>query len=191
MNINLYTMLPKLEYIKLARNRLSITQRRLAQLAGISTSMINQIESGRCKPSYETARKIFEILSSLEGQSSMKAGDICSRKLISAQKHETLHAVINKMRSNSISQIPVFDGSRVVGILSEDALAKSMVEKDEKELRNIKIMIIMEPPPPVVDESMPAKALVPLVRFAKCVLVSEKGDVIGIITVTDILKMVE
>ena len=191
MNINLYTMLPKLEYIKQARNRLSITQRRLAQLAGISTSMINQIESGRCKPSYETARKIFEILSSLEGQSSMKAGDICSRKLISAQKHETLHAVINKMRSNSISQIPVFDGSRVVGILSEDALAKSMVEKDEKELRNITIMIIMEPPPPVVDESMPAKALVPLVRFAKCVLVSEKGDVTGIITVTDILKMVE
>src|SRR4051795_7638938 len=77
--------------------------------------MINQIESGRCKPSYETARKIFEILSSLEGQSSMKAGDICNRNLISAQKHETLHAVINKMRSNSISQVPVFDGSRVVG----------------------------------------------------------------------------
>ena len=116
-------MLPKLEYIKQARIRLSITQRRLALLTGISTSMINQIESGRCKPSYETARKIFEILSSLEGQSSMKAGDICSRKLISVQKHETLHAAINKMRSNSISQIPVFDGSRVVGILSEDALA--------------------------------------------------------------------
>jgi predicted transcriptional regulator len=191
MNINLYTMLPKLEYIKQARIRLSITQRRLAQLAGISTSMINQIESGRCKPSYETARKIFEILSSLEGQSSMKAGDICNRKLISAQKHETLHAVINKMRSNSISQVPVFDGSRVVGILSEDALAKSMIEKDEKKLRNIMIMVIMEPPPPVVDVSTPAKALVPLVRFAKCVLVSEKGDVIGIITVTDTLKMVE
>jgi predicted transcriptional regulator len=191
MNINLYTMLPKLEYIKQARARLSITQRRLAQLAGISTSMINQIESGRCKPSYETARKIFEILSSLEGQSSMKAGDICNRKLISAQKHETLHAVINKMRSNSISQVPVFDGSRVVGILSEDALAKSMIEKDEKKLRNIMIMEIMEPPPPVVDVSTPAKALVPLVRFAKCVLVSEKGDVIGIITVTDTLKMVE
>ncbi len=188
---NLSAMLPKLEYIKQARIRLSITQRKLALLTGISTSMINQIESGRCKPSYETARKIFEILSSLEGQSSMKAGDICSRKLISVQKHETLHAAINKMRSNSISQIPVFDGSRVVGILSEDALAKSMVEKDEKKLRNIMIMIIMEPPPPVVDVSTPAKALVPLVRFAKCVLVSEKGDVIGIITVTDTLKMVE
>jgi len=49
----------------------------------------------------------------------------------------------------------------------------------------------MEPPPPIVDLSTPAKALIPLVRFTKCVLVSEKGEVIGIITVSDTLKMVE
>ena len=109
-------MLPRLEYIKQARIRIGITQRKLATLTGISTSMINQIESGRCKPSYETARKIFEILGSLEGQSSMKAGDICSRNLISVQKYEILNTAIDKMRSNSISQIPVFEGSRVVGI---------------------------------------------------------------------------
>jgi predicted transcriptional regulator len=184
-------MLPRLEYIKQARIRIGITQRKLATLTGISTSMINQIESGRCKPSYETARKIFEILGSLEGQSSMKAGDICSRNLISVQKYETLNTAIDKMRSNSISQIPVFDGSRVVGILSEDGLAKSMVEKDEKKMLNMVISMIMETPPPVVDVSTPAKALVPLVRFAKCVLISEKSTVIGIITVTDTLKMVE
>jgi predicted transcriptional regulator len=49
----------------------------------------------------------------------------------------------------------------------------------------------MEPPPPIVDVSTPAKALIPLVRFAKCILVSEKGNVIGIVTTTDTLKMVE
>jgi predicted transcriptional regulator len=184
-------MLPRLEYIKQARIRLSITQRKLAALTGISTSMINQIESGRCKPSYETARKIFEILGSLEGKSSMKAGDICSINLITVQKHEALHSAIDKMRRNSISQIPVFDGSRVVGIISEDGLAKNMVEKDEKKVRDSIIDVVMEPPPPVVDISTPAKAIVPLVRFAKCVLVSEKGNVIGIITVSDTLKMVE
>lgn len=184
-------MIPRLEYVKQARIRLGITQRKLASLTGISTSMINQIESGRCKPSYDTARKIFEALSSLEHTTSMKAGDICSRHLISVQKNETLNTAIHKMRSNFISQIPVFDGSRVVGILSEDALAKSMVEKDEKSIRNMMISFIMEPPPPVVDVSIPAKALVPLVRFSKCVLVGNKGDVIGIITVTDTLKMVE
>jgi predicted transcriptional regulator len=75
--------------------------------------------------------------------------------------------------------------------LSEDGLAKSMVEKDEKKMRNMVISMVMETPPPVVDVSTPAKALVPLVRFAKCVLISEKSTVIGIITVTDTLKMVE
>ncbi|MGC1927935.1 MAG: CBS domain-containing protein [Candidatus Nitrosopolaris sp.] len=185
-------MLPRLEYIKQARGRLGLTQRKLAGLTGISTSMINQIESGRCKPSYETARKIFELLSSFEGQSSMKAGDICSRRLISVQKNDTLRVAIDRMRSNSISQIPVFDDSRVVGIVSEDGLAKHMVEKAEKEgARNMTISMIMEPPPPLVDLSTPAKALVPLVRFSKCVLVSEKGGVVGIITLTDTLKMVE
>ena len=32
-------------------------------MTGVSTSMINQIESGRSQPSYETAKKIFENLS--------------------------------------------------------------------------------------------------------------------------------
>jgi predicted transcriptional regulator len=184
-------MLPRLEYIKQARIRLGITQRKLAVLTGISTSMINQIESGRCKPSYDTARKIFEILSSLEGKSSMKAGNICSVNLVSVQKHEALHAAIDKMRKNSISQIPVFDGSRVVGIISEDGLAKGMVEQDEKKIRNTAISQVMEPPPPVVDFCTPAKAIIPLVRFARCVLVSERGNVTGIITLSDTLKMVE
>src|SRR3712207_6610938 len=124
-------MIPRLEYIKQARRRLGITQRKLAYLTGISTSMINQIESGRCKPSYETARKIFEVLSSLEGRTSMKAGDICSRRPISVQKDEKLHKAIDVMRVNSISQIPVFDTSRVVGILTEDGLAKVMLRSEE------------------------------------------------------------
>jgi predicted transcriptional regulator len=120
-------MLPRIESIRQLRVKVGMTQRKLSTLAGVSTSMINQIESGRCKPSYDTARKIFEILSSLEGQSSLKAGDICNRKVIAVQKNESLHDAINKMRSNSISQIPVFDGSRVTGILSEDGLAKTIM----------------------------------------------------------------
>lgn len=184
-------MLPTLEYIKQSRRRLGITQRKLADLAGISTSMINQIECGRCKPSYDTARKIFEILTSLEQQHSAKASDICSRELVSVQKNESLHTAITKMRSNSISQVPVFDGSRVIGLISEDGLARNMIEKEEKQLGKMLITVMMDPPPPIVDEGVPAKAIIPLVRFSKCVLVSEKGTVNGIITLSDTLKMVE
>ncbi|TLY11568.1 MAG: CBS domain-containing protein, partial [Thaumarchaeota archaeon] len=79
----------------------------------------------------------------------------------------------------------------VVGMLTEDGLAKVMVEKDEKDLKNMQVSQVMEPPPPLVDVSTPAKALIPLVRFAKSILVSEKGNVMGIVTITDTLKMVE
>lgn len=184
-------ILPRLEYIAHARRRLGLTQRKLAGLTGLSTSMINQIESGRCRPSYETAQKIFDLLSSLEGQSALKAGDICSRNLYFVQKCDTMMVVIERMRSNSISQIPVFDGFQVVGIITEDGLAKRMVEPAKNDRnRDVSLSSIMEPPPPIVDVSTPAKALVPLVRFSKCVLVSEKGVVAGIITLTDTLKLV-
>ncbi|HEX7258392.1 MAG TPA: CBS domain-containing protein [Nitrososphaeraceae archaeon] len=186
-----FIMLPGLEYIKQTRLKLGITQRRLASLTGISTSMINQIETGRCKPSYDTAKNIFEILSTLEGKSSKKAGDICSRNIIFAQKDDSLYSIVEKMRIHFVSQVPIFEGQKIVGIVSEDSLAKRMVENDEKKLKNITIDTVMEPSPPLVDSGTPAKALVPLIRFAKCILVTEKGNVIGIITTTDILKMVE
>jgi predicted transcriptional regulator len=153
--------------------------------------MVNQIESGRCKPSYDTAKRIFEILLSMETNASIKAGDICNRKLIIIQSEESLSAAIVKMRDNNISQMPVFNGGKLVGILTEDDLAKIMIENSDRDIHAVNVGTVMEPPPPLVDESTPAKALVSLVRFAKCVLVSEKGNVIGIITLTDTLKIVE
>jgi len=184
-------LLPRLEYIKQARLRLGITQRKLASLTGISTSMINQIESGRCKPSYETARKIFEVLSSLEEKPSMRAGDICSKNVIYVSKSDSLHNAIELMHKHSVSQIPVFDTSKPVGLISEEGLIKHMVEKEERELKNMKVEDVMDPPPPIVDAMTPAKALVPLVRYSKCALVSKKGSMVGIITASDTLKMVE
>jgi predicted transcriptional regulator len=185
-------MLPRIDYIKQGRIRLGMTQRELASLSGISTSMINQIESGRCKPSYDTAKKIFEVLSSQEGKTSLKAGDICSKEVISVQKDEKLEVAIEKMMKNSISQIPVFDVSKIVGLVSEDILARKVLESDDKKnIHQVPILQIMEAPPPIVDIATPAKALIPLVRFTKCVLVSRKGEITGIITISDTLKMAE
>ena len=55
-------MLPRIESIKQIRLKMGITQKKLALMAGVSTSMINQIESGRSQPSYETAKKYSIIL---------------------------------------------------------------------------------------------------------------------------------
>ena len=68
---------------------------------GISTSMINQIESGRSQPSYETAKKIFEILANREGSmSTYTAGELCSKDIVTMKPNNTLDDAIKKMNQS-------------------------------------------------------------------------------------------
>jgi predicted transcriptional regulator len=174
------------------RLKIGITQKKLASLTGVSTSMINQIESGRSQPSYDTAKKIFDNLASLEGKSSShKAGDFCSKDIVKLRPNNTLHDAIKKMHELSISQIPVFNGQDLVGVISEDGIVKHLADVGESELKNARLADTMEPVPPIVDFDTPANVLVPLIRYSKCILVSKKSKIIGIITASDTLKMME
>ena len=64
-------------------------------------------------------------------------------------------------------------------------------DSDESHWKNIRLDEVMEPIPPIVDYETPANTLVPLIRFSKCILVSKKSKIIGIITASDTLKMME
>ena len=91
-------MLPSLKIIKEERKKLNMTQKKLAAMTGVSTSMINQIESKRCKPSYDTAKNIFECLARAEGQTSTRtAGDICSEKIVRLTPNDTISNAGKKM----------------------------------------------------------------------------------------------
>ena len=185
-------MLPRIDSIKQIRLKIGITQKNLATLTGVSTSMINQIESGRSQPSYDTAKKIFENLAKLEGESSSHtAGDFCSKDIIKLKPSNTLHDAIKKMHELSISQIPVFVNSEIMGVVSEDGIVKHLVDMGEAELKKAKLADTMDAIPPIVDFDTPANVLVPLIRYSKCILVSKKSKIIGIITASDTLKMME
>ena len=185
-------MLPRIDSIKQIRLKVGITQKKLATMTGVSTSMINQIESGRSQPSYETAKRVFDSLASLEGKSSShKAGDFCSKDVVKLKPSNTLHDAIKKMHESSISQIPIFNGQELVGMISEDGIVKHLADVGEPELKNAKLADTMEPVPPIVDYDTPANVLVPLIRYSKCILVSKKSKIIGIITASDTLKMME
>ena len=129
-------MLPRIESIKQIRQKIGLTQKKLANMTGVSTSMINQIESGRSQPSYDTAKKIFENLSKLEGESSSHtAGDFCSKDIVKLKPSNTLHDAIKKMHELSISQIPVFDNSKIVGVVSEDGIVQTIADLCEASLK--------------------------------------------------------
>jgi predicted transcriptional regulator len=185
-------MLPRIDTIRQIRLKIGITQKKLASLTEVSTSMINQIESGRSQPSYNTAKKIFDILGDMEGKSSShKAGDFCSKDIVKLKPTNTLHDAIKKMHEQSISQIPVFEKNEPVGVVSEYGIIKHLADVGEAELKNTKLSDTMESVPPIVDFDTPANVLVPLIRYSKCILVSKKSKIVGIITASDTLKMME
>ena len=91
----------------------------------------------------------------------------------------------------SISQIPVFSNSEVVGVISEDGIVRHLADIGETELKKAKLADTMDSVPPIVDYDTPANVLVPLIRYSKCILVSKKSKIVGIITASDTLKMME
>jgi len=95
------------------------------------------------------------------------------------------------MHQLSISQIPVFSNTEVVGVISEDGIVKHLADVGESELKKAKLADTMEPVPPIVDFDTPANVLVPLIRYSKCILVTKKSKIVGIITASDTLKMME
>jgi predicted transcriptional regulator len=95
------------------------------------------------------------------------------------------------MHELSISQIPIFEKSDVIGVISEDGIVKHLADVGETELKKSKISDTMDPLPPIVDFDTPANVLVPLIRYSKCILVSKKSKIVGIITASDTLKMME
>ena len=129
-------MLPRLETIKEERKKLNLTQKKLAIMTGVSTSMINQIESGRSKPSYDTAKKIFESLAKLEGQASThNAGDICSEKIVKLTLDSTIRDAGRKMHEKASLDLsthsPVTSNIETAVVATETLMAayQSIVEE--------------------------------------------------------------
>ena len=185
-------MLPSIQSIKQQRIKLNMTQRELGIEVGVSTSMINQIESGRSQPSYGTAKRIFEVLGNREGSmSTHTAGELCSKDIVTIKPNNTLDDAIKKMNQSSISQIPIFDGKKPVGVISDSGLAEQYANGNIEIAKKKKLQDIMESVPPIVDHMTPANTLAPIIKYSKCILVTKNSKIFGIITASDTLKMMQ
>ena len=185
-------MLPSIQSIKQQRIKLKMTQKELASEVDVSTSMINQIESGRSKPSYDTAKKIFEVLANREGSTSTyTAGELCSKNIVTMKPINTLDDAIKKMNQSSISQIPIFDGKKAVGVISDSGLAEQYANGNIEIAKKKKLLDIMESAPPIIDHMTPANTLAPIIKYSKCILVTKNSKILGIITASDTLKMMQ
>jgi len=182
-------MLPALETIAVRRRRLGLTQTQLADLAGVSQSYIAKLEARKIEPSYARVKAIFEALQGLERKREVRASEIMTPEVMGVQVDDTVRKAVGIMRARGYSQLPVFDGERPVGSLSERTIMDSIVNGEDRDsITEGQVSKILDDAFPQVGEDAPVSLLTSLLRVYSAVLVSRKGGIAGIVTKADLLK---
>jgi predicted transcriptional regulator len=184
-------MLPQLDEIPKKRKALGLTQSKLAQLAGVSQSIIAKIESGTVDPSYSIAKRLVEALEKESIQVSRpRVSEIMSRPVISVSRTQLVRDAVDMMRKRGFSQLPVFDGNRCVGSISEKTILDRAARGEPLEsLLNDRVRDIMDSPLPMVNDDTPLEMVLGLLQGNYGVLVTRGESTIGILTKSDILKV--
>lgn len=184
-------MLPSLDEIPKKRKMLSLTQQRLAELSGVSQSLIAKIESGKINPSYKKVKAIFESLRRLETSKNFCAKEILHGKVIGVQKDDEISKAMRLMMEHGYSQLPVFDGKHLVGAITEKTILNQFLSgRDLSQISESSVEQIMADAFPQISEDTPLRLVSNLLQFYPAVLVSRKGAVVGIITKADLFKMI-
>ncbi len=172
----------ELEEVKKIRKKLGMTQTDLANRAGVSQSLIAKIESGKIDPTYTKTQKIFTALSELEKKEEIKAEQLMNTKIIDVSPNESIKDTIAKMKKAQISQVPVIDNHKLMGIVSESTILDAMLNS-----KATKVKEIMQEAPPIVSKNTSIQVVSNLLRYYPMVIVSEEGTIIGLITKADLL----
>lgn len=174
-------MIERPEDIKKIRMVLGLTQKDLAKVSGVSQSLIAKIEAQKIDPSFSNIKKIINSIESYKKKKSVLANNIMKSPVLFVNPADSTKKIINLMKKNNYSQLPVKDKGFIVGLVTEKGLISSLASK------SVVATDIMEDAPPFVSKNTEIKILISLLKHFPCVLVTDKGNVLGIITKTDIL----
>ncbi len=180
-----------LEEIKRLRKKFHLTQKQLADRAGVSQSLIAKVEAGLLDPSYTKAQQIFMTLESFRGKEEAKARDIVNTKVRFAQSNDTVKEIIKIMRQKGISQIPVLDSHKqICGLVSERTILEKVMDQPER-VSTLRVADVLEDAPPIVSLNTGFHTLSLLLKENSLVIVMDKGVIKGIISKSDLLGRVE
>ena len=171
------TMLKKL------RIESGLTQKKLAELAGVSQAHISKIELRKVDPRLSTVNRILEVLT--EGKK-RKCKDVMIKGVLFAKLNESILKVSEVMMKHAISQMPVLSGNRLVGTITEESIIRNL----SSNIANKKVKNIMAPPLPTVSEETTIDAIRPFLERHQGILIAREREIVGIITRSDLLKTI-
>jgi len=183
-------MLPKLEEISKRRRVLGLTQKHLARLAGVSQSMVAKIEAGKTEPSYLKTKAIFDTLYRMQREKEPRARDLLQSKVVGIGEDDPVSKAATIMKDTGFSQLPVFSGRNIVGSIAEKAIMDRIVSGiNPRELSSTPVSKVMTEAFPQIDDKVPLSLISTLLQYHPAILVMRRGQVAGIITKADLLRV--
>lgn len=139
----------------------------------------------------------------------MRVADLMSRQLVSLMPGHSVRHAAQIMLEHHVSGVPVVEGGRVVGVLTEGDLLRRVelgsdghayhsllspagVARDFVRSHSWRVADVMSSPPVTVTEEMPLKEAAVLLstRHIKRVPVVRGGMLVGILSRADLLKVI-
>jgi len=184
-------MLPRLHEIRKKRVQLGITQQKLAKELRVAQSTIAKIEKGSINPSYQLAERIFAYLDSSSSARLGTAGDVATRPVVCVSDSDRVGKAVKIMQKHGFKQLPVTDGSACIGSISEGNVSRRTLEKrNPGAVLSMLVTQVMGEAFPMVPEDTPVAGIVGLLQNNQAVLTVKRGQVTGIVTNADLLKLI-
>lgn len=183
-------MLPTAQEFRYLRKKQGLTQKALADKAGLSQSLIARIEKGDIDTKLGTARKILAVIKEAESKKSksLDLKDYMISPVMYCKSADPIKRVVGMMEDNDISQLPVMEGGKAVGSVTDTQLVQVLARKGARSARR-KIADVMSKPFPEIEISSPIDKAIDLLTRNSAVLVKNGPHITGIVTKADVLRL--
>ena len=175
------------ENLKNLRREIGMTQAELAIEVGVSQSYIARLERKSLDPKLSVVNKIVEVLTSHQSKTGKLCSDIMTSEPLTIDARDVVSTAVSLMQEHSFSQLPVLRGTQMVGIITEWDIIQNL----QHDLHEISVQAVMSPSGSLmVDEDTSVDVIIPLFENYQAVLVHNQGRIQGIITRSDLLKLI-
>jgi predicted transcriptional regulator len=183
-------MLPTAQEFRYLRKKAGLTQKAVAEKAGLSQPLIARIERGDIDTKISTAQRILDVIKKSESkkEKSLEIRDYMISPVMYCKSADPIKRVVEKMEDNGISQMPVMDGGKAVGSVTDTQLVQVLARKGARSARR-KISDVMSKPFPELDVDSPIDKAVELLTKSSAVLITRGGHIAGIVTKADVLRL--
>ncbi len=121
----------------------------------------------------------------------LKVGDVMTKHVVSLQQDASVYQAARLMLEHNIGSIVVLSGRQVKGMITEGDIVRKVIAEG-KDAKNTLVSSVMSTPVQVIScdvDIVDAAKVMKKSSIKRLPVVNEKEEVVGIITETDIVRL--